>query len=79
MDVRKGVLGDPKFKIFEKKLKNILKNLFFSKKFAIFQNFWKIERMFILKDVLVASHDERTCVLLMAGNQHVSNCEHAFA
>ena len=31
-------------KVLKKKLKNILKNLFFSKKIAIFQNFEKIEK-----------------------------------
>ena len=34
----------PNLKFLKKKLKNILKNLFFSKKIAIFQNFWKIEK-----------------------------------
>ena len=38
------MLGDPKFKIFEKKIKKYLKKSIFSKKIAIFQNFGKIEK-----------------------------------
>ena len=37
MDVRKGVLGDPKFQIFEKKIK--IKKIYFFKKLRDFSEF----------------------------------------
>ena len=54
-------------------------SIFFDLKKSFFFRFFFRLNMRFLNGWQPARFELRTCVLLMAGNQHVSNCEHAFS